>query len=112
MLDVLIIGGGISGLTVAHASGLHERPGRCELWECTGRLGGTIGTDRLQGYSVDWGPNGFLDREPLTLQLVDEIGLREQLEPANPKSENRFIVKHGQLHPVPFSPAKSLRPGF
>ena len=112
MLDVLIIGGGISGLTVAHASGLHEKPGSCELWECTGRLGGTIGTDRSQGYSVDWGPNGFLDREPLTLHLVDELGLKEQLEPANPKSENRFIVKHGQLHPVPFSPAKMLTTGL
>lgn len=112
MLDLLIIGGGISGLTVAHASGLYEKPGSCELWESTGRLGGTIGTDRLRGYSVDWGPNGFLDREPLTLQLVDEIGLREQLEPANSKSENRFIVKHGQLHPVPFSPAKIIATGL
>jgi oxygen-dependent protoporphyrinogen oxidase len=112
MLDVLIIGGGISGLTVAHASGLHARPGCCELWECTGRLGGTIGTDRSQGYSVDWGPNGFLDREPLTLRLVEEIGLKEQLEPANSKSENRFIVKHGQLHPVPFSPAKIIATGL
>ena len=112
MLDVLIIGGGISGLTVAHASGMYERPGRCELWECTGRLGGTIGTDRLQGYSVDWGPNGFLDREPLTLQFVDEIGLREQLEPANPKSEKRFIVKNGRLHPVPFSPGKIVSTGL
>lgn len=112
MLDLLIIGGGISGLTVAHASGLYEKPGSCELWESTGRLGGTIGTDRLQGYSVDWGPNGFLDREPLTLQLVDEIGLRAQLEPANSKSEDRFIVKHGQLHPVPFSPAKIIATGL
>jgi len=112
MLHTLIIGGGISGLTVAHASGLYEKPDRCEVWECTGRLGGTIGTDRLQGYSVDWGPNGFLDREPLTLQLVDEIGLREQLEPANPKSEKRFIVKNGQLHPVPFSPAKIIGTGL
>ncbi|HTY64798.1 MAG TPA: protoporphyrinogen oxidase [Acidobacteriota bacterium] len=112
MLEVLVIGGGISGLTVAHASGLYKRPGCCELWEGTGRLGGTIGTDRLQGYSVDWGPNGFLDREPLTLQLVDEIGLREQLEPANPKSEKRFIVKNGQLHPVPFSPAKIIATGL
>jgi protoporphyrinogen/coproporphyrinogen III oxidase len=108
MLDALIIGGGISGLTVAHASGLYEKPGCCELWECTGRLGGTIGTDRSQGYSVDWGPNGFLDREPLTLRLVEEIGLKGQLEPANSKSENRFIVKYGQLHAVPFSPAKII----
>ncbi len=112
MLEALIIGGGISGLTVAHASGLVKQPGKCELWECTGRLGGTIGTDRVDGYSVDWGPNGFLDREPLTLQLVDELGLRDCLEPANPKSEKRFIVKNGRLHPVPFSPGKMLSTGL
>jgi len=112
MLDVLIIGGGISGLTVAHAAGLADRPGKWELWESTERLGGTIGTDRAEGYSVDWGPNGFLDREPLTLRFVDEIGLREALEPANPKSEKRFIVKHGRLHPVPFSPGRILATGL
>jgi oxygen-dependent protoporphyrinogen oxidase len=112
MLETLIVGGGISGLTVAHALGRANSPGKCELWECTGRLGGTIGTDRVNGYSIDWGPNGFLDREPLTLQLVDELGLRDRLEPANPKSENRFIVKHGRLHPVPFSPVKMLATGL
>jgi oxygen-dependent protoporphyrinogen oxidase len=108
MLEAMIIGGGISGLTVAHASGLKGQAGKCELWESSNRLGGTIGTDRVEGYSVDWGPNGFLDREPLTFRLVDEIGLRHQLEPANPQSAKRFIVKHGKLHAVPFSPAKML----
>ncbi|MEW5701005.1 MAG: protoporphyrinogen oxidase [Candidatus Zixiibacteriota bacterium] len=111
-LDGLIIGGGISGLAVAHWLGLHERPGGWELWEATDRLGGTIGTDRIDGYSVDWGPNGFLDREPLTLRLVNEIGLRDRLEPANEKSEKRFIVKNGHLHPVPFSPVRILTTGL
>lgn len=112
MLEALIAGGGISGLTVAHASGLAQRPGMLEIWEATDRLGGTIGTDRVDGYSVDWGPNGFLDREPLTLQLVDELGLRDRLEPANSKSENRFIMKQGRLHPVPLSAAKILSTGL
>ncbi len=112
MLDALIIGGGISGLAAAHWSGLANQPGKCELWESTDRLGGTVGTDCVDGYSVDWGPNGFLDREPLTLQFVDELGLRDSLEPANPKSENRFILKNGVLHPVPFSPVKMLSTGL
>ena len=30
------------------------------------------------GYVCDWGPNGFLDRVPLTLQLVEELGLQGQ----------------------------------
>jgi oxygen-dependent protoporphyrinogen oxidase len=38
--------------------------------------------------------------------------LREQLEPANPKSEKRFIVKNGKLHPVPFSPVKIITTGL
>lgn len=112
MLNGLIIGGGITGLSVAHWLGLHERPEGWELWESDDRLGGTLRTDHSEGYSVDWGPNGFLDREPLTLQLVDEIGLRDQLEPANENAENRFIVKNGRLHPVPFSPFRILTTGL
>jgi oxygen-dependent protoporphyrinogen oxidase len=111
-LDGLIVGGGISGLSLAHWLGLADRPGAWELWEATGRLGGTTGTDRVAGYSIDWGPNGFLDREPLTLQLVGEVGLSEALEPANESSQKRFIVKHGRLHPVPLSPVAILATGL
>ena len=111
-LEGLIIGGGISGLALAHWLGLAEHPGGWELWEATGRLGGTIGTDRVHGYSIDWGPNGFLDREPLTLQLVAEIGLSSALEPAGDASRNRFIVKAGRLHPVPLSPAAIFGTGL
>jgi len=112
MLNGLIIGGGITGLSLAHWLGLDKNPDGWELWEAADCLGGTLRTDRVEGYSVDWGPNGFLDREPLTLQLVDEIGLREQLEPANENAENRFIVKNGALHPVPLSPLKILTTGL
>ena len=112
MLEALIIGGGITGLAIAHASELGQREGLCELWESSDRLGGTIGTDRIGGYSVDWGPNGFLDREPLTLRLAAEVGLRDLLEPANRKSSKRFIVKHGRLHPVPLSPGMMIRTGL
>ncbi len=111
-LEGLIMGGGISGLSLAHWLGLADRPLGWELWEAAGRLGGTIGTDRIGGYSVDWGPNGFLDREPLTLQMVREIGLSEALEPANADSQKRFIVKGGRLHPVPLSPGAILGTGL
>ncbi len=112
MLKGIIIGGGISGLALAHFLGLEKQPEGWELWESDVRIGGTIGTDRAEGYSVDWGPNGFLDREPLTLRMVAELGLNGTLEPANRKSEKRFIVKHGRLHPVPFSPLLILRTGL
>ncbi len=112
MLEGIIVGGGISGLALAHFLGLDKNPGSWELWEASDRLGGTIGTDRSEGYSVDWGPNGFLDREPLTLQLVEEIGLSRSLEAANENAEKRFIGKRGQLHPVPLSPLKIMSTGL
>ncbi len=111
-LDGLIVGAGISGLAVAHWLRLHEGSESWQLWEASERVGGTIGTDRVQGYSIDWGPNGFLDREPLTLKLVDELGLTPRLERADERSEKRFILKGGRLHVVPFSPPAMLTTGL
>ncbi len=112
LLEGVIIGGGISGLALAHFLGLEQNRGTWEIWEASDRLGGTIGTDRAEGYSVDWGPNGFLDREPLTLRLVEEIGLTKDLEQANGNAEKRFIARRGRLHPVPFSPLALVTTGL
>lgn len=101
---VIIIGGGISGLSALHFI-KQTKPGYAiTLYEADNRLGGTIGTDKQNGYSFDWGPNGFLDREPLTLQLVDELGLTENLERAGANVSNRFILRKGKLRAVPMSP--------
>ena len=111
-LDGLIVGGGISGLAVAHWLRLHESRGLWQLWEASERVGGTIGTDRMEGYSIDWGPNGFLDREPLTLKMAEELGLTPRLERADGRSEKRFILKGGRLHAVPFSPPAMMKTGL
>jgi oxygen-dependent protoporphyrinogen oxidase len=106
--DVIIVGGGISGLSALHFL-VSQYPGlRVRLLESDNRLGGTIGTDRIDGYSLDWGPNGFLDREPLTLQLCRELGLSGSLERANSNVTKRFILRSGQLREVPMSPLKFL----
>lgn len=107
-VDVLIAGGGISGLATLHFLRRNKPQLTVRLLEADNRLGGTIGTDQIDGYSFDWGPNGFLDREPLTLQLCDELGLKERLERANESVNARFILRGGRLRPVPMSPPKFL----
>ncbi len=110
---IVIIGGGISGLSAAwfikekFGSGADFR-----LYEKDSRLGGTIGTTREEGYTVDWGSNGFLDREPLTLEMIDKIGLKDRLYPANDKSTRRFICRGGRLWEISPHPVKFMKSGL
>jgi len=108
MYEVCILGGGISGLSALHFLLRHNPTLDVHLFEATGRLGGTIGTDYVDGFSFDWGPNGFLDREPLTLQMCYDLGLKARLERANPNVTNRFILRGGRLRSVPISPSAFL----
>ncbi|KAA3636269.1 MAG: protoporphyrinogen oxidase, partial [Calditrichaeota bacterium] len=106
--DVAIIGGGISGLSALHYVKRDFPHLSVKLFESDNRLGGTIGTDHINGYSFDWGPNGFLDREPLTLELCEQLGLNSELERANNKVTNRFILRKNKLRSVPMSPPAFL----
>jgi len=109
MKNVAIIGGGISGLSALHFFRTRYpdliRP---VLLEKESRLGGTIGTDRIDGYISDWGPNGFLDKIPLTLDMIEELGLSNKLKPADSASGNRFIYRHGRLNAISASPLKFM----
>lgn len=110
MKRVAIIGGGISGLTALHfLRQKHAEAFAVTLYEKDDRLGGTIGTDRDSGFISDWGPNGFLDKVPLTLRVVRELGLDNLLEPAAPGAEKRFIYRNNILNEISASPLKFLR---
>ncbi len=76
MKRIAIIGGGISGLTVLHY--LKQRLGdtvEITLFEREASTGGTIRSFKKDSCLFEWGPNGFLDNQPATLQLIEELGL-------------------------------------
>ena len=53
--DVIVIGAGITGLATAH---FLERKGvSTRVLEKDNRVGGTIRTDRLDGFMIENGPN-------------------------------------------------------
>lgn len=103
---VAVVGGGVTGLCAAFY--LAQQFGRDQvvLLEGSDYLGGQTRTSRSQGFVNDWGPNGFLDREPLTLQWVAELGLTNQLVRAKSAAARRFIVRGGRLREIPLSPPK------
>jgi oxygen-dependent protoporphyrinogen oxidase len=105
MKRIVIIGGGISGLTVLHY--LKQRLGdtvETTLFERESLTGGTIRSFKKDSCLFEWGPNGFLDTQPATLQLIQELGLTDQLIESHKNSRRRYIQIKGNLHAVPVGP--------
>jgi len=102
MKRIAIIGGGISGLTVLHY--LKQRFGdnvEITLFEREALTGGTIRSYKKDSCLFEWGPNGFLDNQPASLQLIDELGLNDQLVEAQVASRRRYLQVKGELKAIP-----------
>ena len=107
---IVVIGGGIAGLTVAYRLRQHPDAGEVTLLEAGEDAGGHVGTLHEDGFTVETGPNGFLHRvrEPEPMALVDELGLRDSLIEARPAARRRYILHRRKLRPVPASPVSLL----
>ncbi len=100
---VVIVGGGISGLSLAYFL-LKEKPSMdLILLEAEERLGGKIWTDRADGFVCESGVNGFLNNKPRTLEL--SAGLSLTPLKSNDSARKRFIFSEGRLRALPESPA-------
>ncbi|OGA43500.1 MAG: protoporphyrinogen oxidase [Betaproteobacteria bacterium RIFCSPLOWO2_12_FULL_62_13] len=100
--DVIVAGGGISGL--ASAWGLQQRGVRVVLLEAAPRAGGTIGTAREHGCLLESGPNSALETTPLIGELFGKIGLAGERIAARPAARKRYVLRAGRLIALPLSP--------
>src|SRR5262249_24321409 len=71
----VVVGGGISGLTVART--LKARGLPVLLLEAAERLGGRIRSELREGFVLEAGPNGFLDRDGSVARLAEELGISD-----------------------------------
>lgn len=116
MKKVIIIGGGISGLSTAWLLRAKAQAAGKELditlLEKEQRLGGKIWSIREEGYICEWGPNGFLDSKPQTLDLCRAIGIEGDLHRSNDNARKRFIFSGGKLHRLPEGGPSFLKSGL
>lgn len=96
---VLIVGGGLAGLTVAHQ--IHREGIDFYLLEARPRLGGRIlsvdGSGQISADGFDLGPSWFWpDMQPALGQLVDDLGL-----PFFPQQGHGDIVLHRRADEMP-----------
>jgi protoporphyrinogen/coproporphyrinogen III oxidase len=102
---VIVIGGGLSGLTVANR--LHERartlrrPVELSVLEAKDRIGGVIWTERSDGFTLECGPDSFITNKPWGLDLCGRLGLADQLIETDGSKRRSFVVRNGRLAPVP-----------
>jgi oxygen-dependent protoporphyrinogen oxidase len=104
MKQVVIVGAGISGLATAFRLQQTCPTATITALEQNQRPGGTVWTERQDGFQVEIGPNGFLDNKPFALKLCHDLGLSDHLMPATETSgRNRYLFWRGKLEPLPKS---------
>lgn len=116
MKRAVIVGGGISGLATAYLLQQHARQQGIDLEvrlvEKEERVGGKIWSIKSDGFLCEWGPNGFLDSKPQTLDLCRDLGADRALLRSNDNARKRFIYTGGELHRLPENGAAFLKSGL
>ncbi len=103
-MKVLILGGGITGLSTAWHLKKKNPQAKITLLEKENRLGGWIQTSHEGGFLFEKGPRTFQKgRSPHLLRLIEELKL--EVIPSDPSARRRFILHHGKLRtPESFLP--------
>jgi len=105
MNKVVIVGGGIAGLTAAYFLSkkilAEEFPAQIILLEADSVWGGKIRTERSEGFVIEGGPDTFLATKPQAVALCKELGLSERLHGTNPAQRSTYVLHNGRLLPLP-----------
>lgn len=113
---IVIIGGGITGLTAAYYLQKeireNELPLDILLVEATHRLGGKMQTYKKDGYIIERGPDSFFKSNEYMHRLMEQLGLSNQL--ISNQSGEYCILVNNKLYPIPKSDSlgsfKAIRP--
>ena len=98
--DVLIIGGGISGLSTANW--LAQLGIEVELWEADSRTGGKIRSRKDSGYLTEQAAGILMNFRPQVDHLIDQLNLGES-KLSRGKNLKRHIIHQGELTEMPMT---------
>lgn len=105
MKKMIIAGGGISGLAARYYLSKKYPDAEIVLFEKSDRLGGCIESSSSP-FFFERGPRTFkASRAEALLNLIDEIGLSDEVLYSSKQARRRFLWKGGKLQALsPFSP--------
>lgn len=103
MKKLIVIGGGITGLSAAHR--LHQLAGESQediqitLIEAEERLGGKLWTLHEGGFIMEAGADSIVARHEAVGILVDDLGLRDRV--VHNATGISYLYRDGELHAIP-----------
>lgn len=107
-MHIVVIGGGITGLSAAWE--LQQRGVPYSLLEASHRWGGKVTSATLEfengKFLVEGGPDTLITRKPEAWDLVNELGLLEQIVDPGSETSGIYVLDNASLHPIPVSPTK------
>lgn len=104
MKRIAIIGGGIAGVTAAWQLARLAADGsdvEATLFEASRRLGGIVETAHADGFTIECGPDGWVSEKPWARELVEELGLGDEIVSSNDATRKTYIVLDGKLVAMP-----------
>ena len=106
MAAIAIVGAGLTGLTTAYR--LKQRGARVVVYEASDRIGGSIRSERRDGYLAELGPSSLAPPSGTVALLLSDLGLEASRVTGSSSARNRYIVRRGRLVRLPMSPAELL----
>lgn len=119
MKEIIIIGGGVAGLSAAFTVRRLAQAGYdidCVLIEKNARLGGKLATDLVEDpeggcYVVDGGTDAYLTAKRSVARIAELLGISDEIVPSCEENKKTLIAKAGRLIEMPdgimmFAPTK------
>jgi protoporphyrinogen/coproporphyrinogen III oxidase len=103
MKTVLIIGGGVTGLSAMHELHKWKKENqsnlRLILVEASPELGGKIRTVKEDGFVMEAGADSIVARKAIGMSFIEELGLEDEV--VYNDVGRSFIYSCGELKPIP-----------
>ena len=100
-MKLIIIGGGIAGLSAAYYAQKNHPEAKITLLESDSHWGGKLKTNRVDGFVIEGGPDTFLATKPWGMTLCKELDLGERLHVTNPEAKNTYVLHKNRLESLP-----------
>jgi oxygen-dependent protoporphyrinogen oxidase len=104
-IRIAVVGAGISGLSAAYRVLSMSKAAAVEtdlrVFEGADSVGGVLKTELVNNRIVEHGPDSWVASKPDVMELVEDLGLTDQVISTNETNRRSLIAFDGELHPLP-----------